>query len=264
MGIFITISVIVTIISLVLVFMSAKKYGDTTYSPVVLSFITLCVGVIFFSDIEIIERIITIAIFAVILVITKSVWGKIEKGRELIEKKIKNINMQFYSPEYYKNFQSNLDSEVSLLSGLITGFLGLAALADTAPNYQEVTENDINAVKDLYKQLCEEIKEEVKSYDMDNIIAYAKTEQITSSIQELLTKANFQNPESVEALKVQLVQYVVKSAVEDTNISYLKNKKLLADSALHNVGVILNFAYVVASINCILPNIFNISAWLFH
>lgn len=111
MGIFITISIIATIISLVLTFMSAKKYEDITYSPAVLSFIILCVGVIFFSDIEIIEKIITIAIFVVLLAITKSIWGKIEEGRKLIEKKTKNINMQFYSPEYYKAFQEKLDNQ---------------------------------------------------------------------------------------------------------------------------------------------------------
>lgn len=97
MGIFITISIIVAVISLIFTFMSAEKYSETTYSPVVLSFILLCVGIIFFSDIEIIAKVISIAIFAILLAITKSIWGKIEEGRKLIEKKTKNINMQFYN-----------------------------------------------------------------------------------------------------------------------------------------------------------------------
>ena len=163
--------------------------------------------------------------------------------------------MQFYSPEYYKAFQEKLDKQISSISGLLTGLVGLGALVANNGNYNQ---NDVAEIEKLYTQLCNEIKDEVKSYDMDNIIAYAKTEQITSSIQELLTTANFQNPESVEALKVQLVQYVVKSAVEDTNISYLKIKSLLADSNLHPVGIILNFAYTVGSVACIflLPAIF--------
>jgi hypothetical protein len=248
MGIFITISIIVAVISLIFTFMSAEKYSETTYSPVVLSFILLCVGIIFFSDIEIIAKVISIAIFAILLAITKSIWGKIEEGRKLIEKKTKNINMQFYSPEYYKAFQEKLDKQISSISGLLTGLVGLGALVANNGNYNQ---NDVAEIEKLYTQLCNEIKDEVKSYDMDNIIAYAKTEQITSSIQELLTKANFQNPESVEALKVQLIQYVVKSSVEDTNISYLKIKDLLADSSLHPVGIILNFAYTVGSVACI-------------
>lgn len=249
MKIFIAISIVITIISLIFAVMSTKKYSETTYSPIVLSFILLCVGVIFFSNMEIISKIIIIAIFGIILLINKFLWGKIEDNRESIEKKTKNINMQFYSPEYYKNFQEQLDNEISVLSGLLTGLIGLGALA---ANDGKINGDDIEEIEKIYTQMCNEIKEEVKNYDMDNIIVYAKSEQITSSMQELLATANFYQKESVEALKDKLIQYIIKSAIENTNVSYLKDKGLLADSALHPVSAFLNIAYSIGSLICIL------------
>lgn len=272
---------ILFIIPLIFVFMSAKKYSYTTYSPAVLSFILLCVPILFLN-LEIMEKIIMIAIFAIPPAIIKSVWGKIEKGRRLIEKKAnKNINMPSYTPEYYKDIQWYLDRQISFVSELLTSDLIGNITAATIPaviaanngfqntalleNIAETTTGNQYRIEiaKTFNQISNEIKEEVKSYDMDNIITYAKTDQITSAfIQELLTKIlvtpNIPTPEMIFDLKDQLIRYIIKSAVEDTNISFLKKNKLLADSSLHPVGIILNFAYTVGSVACIflLPAIF--------
>lgn len=259
MGIFITISIIATIISLVLTFMSAKKYEDITYSPAVLSFIILCVGVIFFSDIEIIEKIITIAIFVVLLAITKSVWGKIEKDRELIEKKVNG--MQVCTPKYLKKFHENLDVTIASLIGL--GAAGIfTTLANSSPYFKQqffsnLNKDSISEAGDFLKELFDEVKNEIN--DMNDFVAYNETQNLQPVQIPQPTQNQLRQPvtsetlweSQKEAIKKILVKYVMTLTTLDTNISFLKENKLLADSNLHPVGIILNFAYTVGSVACI-------------
>ena len=249
----IIISIIATIISLVLTFMSAKKYEDITYSPAVLSFIILCVGVIFFSDIEIIEKIITIAIFVVLLAITKSVWGKIEKDRELIEKKVNG--MQICTPKYLKKFRENLDVTIAGLIGL--GAAGIfTTLANSSPYFKQqffsnLNKDSISETGDFLKELFDEVKNEIN--DMNDFVAYNETQNLQPTQNQLRQPVTSETlwESQKEAIKKILVKYVMTLTTLDTNISFLKENKLLADSNLHPVGIILNFAYTVGSVACI-------------
>lgn len=247
---------IAIIIALILAFMSNKKYGEITYSPIIWSFIALCIGIIF-SDIDITLKVIIIAIFTIIIPISKSIWKKAEKDRKIIESKINA--MQICSPEYYEKFHANLDITIGKLIGL--GAVGIfTTLANSSPDYlkeqfAKLDKNSIDETTNFFKELFDEIKKEIK--DMNDFISYHETQsnQSTQMYQPTYIPAgtlpnnSYQNQK--EIIKKSLVKYVMTLTTMSTNISYLKGKGLLADSKYQSVGAFLNIIYSIGSIACI-------------
>lgn len=179
--------------------------------------------------------------------------GKIEKDRELIEKKVNG--MQVCTPKYLKKFHENLDVTIASLIGL--GAAGIfTTLANSSPYFKQqffsnLNKDSISETGDFLKELFDEVKNEIN--DMNDFVAYNETQNLQPTQNQLRQPVTSETlwESQKEAIKKILVKYVMTLTTMDTNISFLKENKLLADSNLHPVGIILNFAYTVGSVACI-------------